>query len=114
MTIVKAIALLVAVSGVTLGAGAFIGKAVLVHAGEEKVRNIVDGLAVGDQSIDTVAIQATRQVHHWYTQDSLVDDPRRVQRFSFWLPRVATRRGVNGLRAISSGGPCPSPVRAPK
>ena len=75
MTIVRAIALLVAVSGVTLGAGAVIGKAVLVHAAEEKARHIVNGLNVRDQSIDTAAIQVTHQVHRWYAQDILVDGP---------------------------------------
>ena len=75
MKVARAFALVVAVSGVTLGAVAVIGKAVLVHAGEEKVRHIVNGLNVRDQSIVMVAIQLTRQVHRWYAQENLVDGP---------------------------------------
>ena len=58
-----------------LGVGAVIGKTVLARTAAEKARQVIDGLHVDDQSIDTVAIELTRQVHSWYVERNLPESP---------------------------------------
>ena len=81
----RTIALLAAVASVTLGVGAVIGKAFLVHAAEEKARQVINGLRVHDQSIDAVAIELTREVHRWWTTNSYAESPPLLWRLRPYL-----------------------------
>ena len=55
--------------------GGVIGKTVLVRVADERARQIVNGLQVDDKSIDTLAIELTRQVHSRYAQVNPDIDP---------------------------------------
>lgn len=56
---------------VTLATCALIGKESLTHAAEERAHQVVDGLRIHDQSIDTAAMRLTAQVHSRYATSNL-------------------------------------------
>ena len=77
--------LLLLICTLVLGAAAVIGKALLVHTANAKAHHIIDKLRVDDQSIDTIAIELTRQVHGWYSERKLQENPPLLWRLRPYL-----------------------------
>ena len=61
------------------------GKLALVIVADSKARRIVSELAVDDQSLDAMAVELTRQVHIWYQQNHIVEEPPLLWRLRPYL-----------------------------
>ena len=68
-----------------LGIGGVIGKAELARTADERAWQVINGLKIDGQSVDTIAIELTRQVHSWYVHNRLVENPPLLWRLRPYL-----------------------------